>query len=128
MPRPQANATRCSALVRPLALPSPPTVRARLPAFMPRTTDRPGSWARERAALSGRTIRVVNERCAYRNRLRTMTEEAAALYEGELLCEGELLEDRYRIVRPICRSGMSSVYLAEHERIRRLVAVKVLQP
>src|SRR5689334_8917905 len=40
---------------------------------------------------------------------------------------GKLLNDRYRIERRIGKGGMGIVYLAEHELIRRKVAIKLLQ-
>jgi TonB family protein len=39
---------------------------------------------------------------------------------------GQLLEGRYRLVRRIATGGMASVYVAEHTRIGRPVAVKIL--
>jgi serine/threonine-protein kinase len=39
---------------------------------------------------------------------------------------GELVEGRYKIVRPIAEGGMGTVFLAEHWLIRRKVAIKVL--
>ena len=41
---------------------------------------------------------------------------------------GELLADRYRVLRTIGEGGMGRVYLAEHERMGRLSAVKVMSP
>jgi formylglycine-generating enzyme required for sulfatase activity len=38
---------------------------------------------------------------------------------------GELLEGRYRVVREIGRGGMGSVWLADDEKVRRSVVVKV---
>jgi len=39
---------------------------------------------------------------------------------------GEIVEGRYRIVRPIAEGGMGTVFLAEHQLIKRRVALKVL--
>jgi serine/threonine-protein kinase len=39
---------------------------------------------------------------------------------------GQLLADRYRVLRTIGEGGMGRVYLAEHERMGRLSAVKVM--
>jgi hypothetical protein len=41
---------------------------------------------------------------------------------------GQLLADRYRVLRTIGEGGMGRVYLAEHERMGRLSAVKVMSP
>jgi len=41
---------------------------------------------------------------------------------------GQLLADRYRVLRAIGEGGMGRVYLAEHERMGRLSAVKVMSP
>jgi serine/threonine-protein kinase len=45
---------------------------------------------------------------------------------SELVKIGEVVEGRYKIVRPIADGGMGSVYLAEHWLIRRKVAIKIL--
>ena len=39
---------------------------------------------------------------------------------------GEVLEGRYKIVRPIAEGGMGTVFLAEHWLIKRKVAIKIL--
>jgi hypothetical protein len=41
---------------------------------------------------------------------------------------GHLLADRYRVLRTIGEGGMGRVYLAEHVRMGRLSAVKVMSP
>ena len=41
---------------------------------------------------------------------------------------GQLLAERYRIQRTLGEGGMGRVYLAEHERMGRLSAVKVMSP
>ena len=42
--------------------------------------------------------------------------------------EGTLLQGKYRLVHQIGEGGMGTVYEAQHEQIRRRVAVKVLSP
>jgi serine/threonine-protein kinase len=41
---------------------------------------------------------------------------------------GQILADRYRVIRTIGEGGMGRVYLAEHVRMGRLSAVKVMSP
>ena len=41
---------------------------------------------------------------------------------------GETIDGRYRIIEPLARGGMGTVFLAEHLMIRRRVAIKVLHP
>jgi serine/threonine-protein kinase len=45
---------------------------------------------------------------------------------AELVKIGEVVEGRYKIVRPIADGGMGTVYLAEHWLIKRRVAIKIL--
>jgi serine/threonine protein kinase len=40
---------------------------------------------------------------------------------------GEVVEGRYKILRPIAEGGMGTVYLAEHWLIKRKVAMKILR-
>lgn len=42
--------------------------------------------------------------------------------------QGDLLEGKYRILRPIAEGGMGAIYHARHEKLGRDVAVKVLKP
>ena len=39
---------------------------------------------------------------------------------------GEILEEKYRIVRPIGEGGMGAVFLGENIRVKKMVAIKVL--
>jgi serine/threonine-protein kinase len=52
--------------------------------------------------------------------------EAAPLAPDPLI--GTLLADRYKVLRSIGEGGMGRVYLAEHVRMKRLSAVKVMSP
>ncbi len=45
---------------------------------------------------------------------------------GQLVQIGEVLDGRYKIVRPLAAGGMGTVFLAEHWLIHRKVAVKIL--
>src|SRR3954470_16588676 len=53
---------------------------------------------------------------------RDSTEPAAA--SADLV--GEVLAERYRVLQKIGEGGMGTVYLAEHVRIEKKVAIKVL--
>jgi serine/threonine protein kinase len=44
----------------------------------------------------------------------------------EGLGHGDILADRYRILRPLGKGGMGAVFLAEHDTIKKKVAIKVL--
>ena len=41
---------------------------------------------------------------------------------------GDIIHDKYRIVRRIGQGGMGAVYEGEHTLIKRRVAIKVLHP
>ncbi len=41
---------------------------------------------------------------------------------------GTVVDSRYRIIEPLGKGGMGTVYRAEHVRIRREVAIKVMDP
>ena len=41
---------------------------------------------------------------------------------------GSVLADRYRLVRPLARGGMGTVWLAEHLTLHLQVAVKIIDP
>jgi len=51
----------------------------------------------------------------------------AALADNDPLV-GRLLDERYRIISPIARGGMSMVYEAMDERLERRIALKVMSP
>jgi eukaryotic-like serine/threonine-protein kinase len=44
------------------------------------------------------------------------------------LAAGTMLDDKYRIDRLLARGGMGAVYLGTHTRLRKRVAIKVLDP
>jgi serine/threonine protein kinase len=46
----------------------------------------------------------------------------------DLVKIGEIVEGRYKIIRPIAEGGMGTVFLAEHWLIKRKVAIKILHP
>ena len=54
------------------------------------------------------------------------TLEASAVSADPLI--GHILADRYKVLRTIGEGGMGRVYLAEHVRMGRLSAVKVMSP
>lgn len=60
------------------------------------------------------------------NELRASKSFAPVLPTSELI--GAVLDNRYRILRPIGAGGMGSVYLAEHTLLGEKLAVKVLSP
>src|SRR5258707_14924908 len=41
---------------------------------------------------------------------------------------GDTVEGRYRIIKELDKGGMGSVFLAEHQLIKRRVALKLLRP
>jgi serine/threonine-protein kinase len=44
----------------------------------------------------------------------------------DLVKTGEIVEGRYKILRPLADGGMGTVFLAEHWLIKRKVALKIL--
>src|SRR5207249_6930119 len=52
--------------------------------------------------------------------------EAAA--ERPLLAPGTMLDDKYRIEGHIATGGMGAVYVGTHTKLRKRVAIKVLNP
>jgi len=52
----------------------------------------------------------------------------AATQAGEDPLIGQVLGQRYRVIRPIASGGMATVYAARHSLINRPVAIKVLRP
>src|SRR5512140_2859356 len=44
------------------------------------------------------------------------------------LSDGTMLDDKYRIERLLATGGMGAVYLGTHIRLRKRVAIKVLNP
>ena len=58
---------------------------------------------------------------------RTISGELDAIDPPTELEPGQMLEDRYKIVRKLGSGATASVYLARHSRINRLVAIKVLR-
>lgn len=56
-------------------------------------------------------------------RLRVSEDPPAALP-----CVGDMIEGRYRIVRPIGVGGMGHVFLVDHVRLQKQLALKVLSP
>jgi serine/threonine protein kinase len=55
---------------------------------------------------------------------RSMRADAASLSRPP--AAGDVLDGRYRIVRPIARGGMATVFLAEHTLIKRRLVIKLL--
>src|SRR5579862_325130 len=48
--------------------------------------------------------------------------------EGDDALIGQLVAERYRVVRKLGQGAQASVYVAKHALIKRLVALKVLEP
>src|SRR5689334_685499 len=57
---------------------------------------------------------------------RSMRADAASLSRPP--AAGDVLDGRYRIVRPIARGGMGTVFLAEHTLLKRRLVIKILHP
>ena len=53
-----------------------------------------------------------------------MTPKTTADFEEKYI--GSLINDRYKIIKLVGTGGMGSVYLAEHEILRKKVAIKIL--
>jgi serine/threonine protein kinase len=54
-------------------------------------------------------------------------EEAFSMMEDEDPFVGQLIGERYRVIKRIGEGGMGMVYLAEHEAIEKKLAIKVLK-
>ena len=56
--------------------------------------------------------------------------DGAALIQAQNSTDlvGSIIADRYRVVSKIGDGGMGQVYLAEHVRMKRRCAVKIMRP
>src|SRR5262245_38132870 len=55
-------------------------------------------------------------------------EDAGSWYPSEMVSEGALVADKYRVERLLGEGGMGHVYAAIHEQLGLRVAIKILSP
>ncbi len=73
-----------------------------------------------------RALRTTNASASARSVLRAMTMRADAPSSPRPPSAGDILDGRYRIIKPLARGGTSTVFLAEHTLIKRPLAIKLL--
>jgi hypothetical protein len=95
----------------------------RVPALLHRVVDEANARAREAEVLNAELRRQIADRA---EQLATALARLQTPSPSRALHAGMVLEDRYRVVRPIGRGGMGAVYEVERVADERRLALKVL--